>query len=66
MMLITKQNQTTIKEFFENSNIISSDFSMIKNIVALSSSSLETKLICCFKLGFSNSTYLLKSITISL
>ena len=66
MMLITKQNQTTIKEFFENSNIISSDFSMIKNIVALSSSSLQTKLICGFKSGFSNSTYLLKSITISL
>ena len=47
-------------EFFENSKVVSSDFSMMKDIVApLSSSSLPIKLVCCFKSGFSNSICLL-------
>ena len=53
-----------LTEFCENSKVVSSDFLMMKNIVALSSSSLPTTLICCFKLGFPNSICLLKSITI--
>ena len=55
-----------LTEFCENSKVVSSDFSMMKNIVALSSSSLSIKLIYCFKSGFSNSLCLLKSIAISL
>ena len=55
-----------ITEFDENSKAVSSDFSMIKNIVALSSSSLSIRLIYCFKLGFSNSICLLEAIAISL
>ena len=47
-------------EFFKNSIVISSDFSVMKNIVASSSSSLPIKLICCFKSRFSNSICLLK------
>ena len=66
MMLITKLNQKSVTEFCKNSKVASSDFSMIKNIVALSSLSLPIKLICCFKSGFSNSICLLKSIVISL
>ena len=53
-------------EFCEKLKVISSNFSMIKNIVApLCSSSLPIKLIFCFKSGFSNSICLLKSIAIS-
>ena len=57
-----------LTEFCENSKIqiVSSDFSMMKNIVALSYQNLPIKLICCFKSGFSNLIYLLKSIAISL
>ena len=55
-----------ITEFDENSKAVSSDFSMIKNIVALSSSSLSIRLIYYFKLGFSNSICLLQAIAISL
>ena len=50
----------------KNSRVVSSDFSMIINSDASSSSSLLIKLICCFKSVFSNSVYLLKSIAISL
>ena len=53
-------------EFCVDSEAISSDFSTMKNIVGLSPSSLPIKLIYCFKLGFSSSVYLLKSIAISL
>ena len=53
-------------EFREKRKVVFSFFSMIKNIVALNSSSLPMKLICCFKSGFSNSICLLKSIAISL
>ena len=60
------QNQTTVAAFCLNSKVVSSDFSLIKNIVAPSfRSSLPIKLICCFKLGFSNSICLLKSIAIN-
>ena len=59
MMFITKLNQTTVTEFCKNPKVVYSDFSMIKNIVALSSSNLPTKLICCFKSGFFNTTCLL-------
>ena len=52
-------------EFCEKSKVVYSFFSVIKNIVA-SSSSLQIKLICHFKSGFSNSICLLKSIAISL
>ena len=55
-----------LTEFCKNSKVVSSDFSMIKSIVAQSSSSLPIKLICCFKSEFSNSIYLLKSIAIDL
>ena len=56
-----------LTEFCEKLKVVSSDFSMIKNIVApLSSSSLPVKLICCFKSGFSKAICLLKSIAISL
>ena len=42
------QNQTTVAAFCEKSKIVSSDFSMIKNIVAPSFLvSLPMKLICC-------------------
>ena len=55
------------REFYENLKVVSSDFSMMKNIAApLSSSSLPIKLIYCFKSGFSNSVCLLKSIAINL
>ena len=60
------QNQTTVAAFFQNSKIISYDFSMMKNIVALSSvTNLPMKLICCFKSWFANSIFLLKSIAIN-
>ena len=55
-----------LTEFCENSKVVSSDFSMMKNIVALSSSNLPIKLIYCFKSEISNSISLLKSIAISL
>ena len=67
MMLIIKLNQTTVTAFCENSKVVSSDFSMTKNIVAqLSLSSLPINFICCYKSGFSNSICLFKSIAISL
>ena len=57
----------TLIEFCEKLKVVSSDFSMMKNIVApLSSSSLPIKLIYRFKSGFSNLILLLKSIAISL
>ena len=66
-MVIIKPNQTTVTALFENLKVVSSDFSMIKNMVTLLSlSSLLIKLICCFKSVFSNSFCLLKSIAISL
>ena len=55
-----------LTKFSEKLKVVSSDLSMMKNIVALLSSSLPIKLIYCFKSGFSNSIYLLKSIVISL
>ena len=55
-----------LTKFCENSQVVSSDFSMMKKIVAVSSSILPTKLIYCFKSGFSNSICLLKSTEISL
>ena len=58
--------QTTTTEFYQKSKVVSSFFSIIKNIFALLSSSLRTKLICCFKSGFSNSICLLKYIAINL
>ena len=56
-----------LTEFCGKLKVISSDFSMIKNIVAPSSlSSLPIKLICYLSSGFSSSICLLKSIAISL
>ena len=47
------RNQTTIATFCENSKDVSSDFSMMKSIVALSFLlSFPMKLIYCFKSGF--------------
>ena len=61
------QNQKTVAVFCEKSKIVSTDFSVIKNIVgSLFLLSLPMKLICCFKSGFSNSICLLKSIAINL
>ena len=50
-------------EFFKNSIVVSSDFSVMKNIVASCSSSLPIELICCFKSRCSNSICLLKVYT---
>ena len=62
-----KLNQTTVTEIRENSKVVSSVISVIKNIVALSSPILPIKFICFFKSWFSTSlVYLLKSIAISL
>ena len=56
-----------LTEFCKKLKVVSSDFSMMKNIVApLSSSSLPIKLICYFKSEFSNSIYLRKSVAVSL
>ena len=55
-----------LTKFCENSKVVSSDFSMMKKIVAVSSSNLPIKLIYCFKSEFPNSISLLKSIAISL
>ena len=56
-----------LTEFCKNSKVVSSGFSMMKNIVASSSlSSLPIKLIYCYKSGFSNSVCLLKFIPNSL
>ena len=53
MMLITKLNYKTVTAFCENVKVVSSDFSVIKNIVApLSLSSLPPKLICCSNQDF--------------
>ena len=61
------QNQTNVTAFCENSKVVSSDFSMMNNIVAPSFlSNLPMKLIFYFKSGFSNSFCLLKSIAINL
>ena len=54
-----------LKNFCENSKVVSSDFSMIRNIVALSSSGLPIKLISRFKSEFPNANSLLKSVAIS-
>ena len=62
MMRIIKLNQTMVAAFFKDSKVISSGFLMIKNIVTLSSSSLATKQICCFKLRFFNLILFLKGI----
>ena len=51
--LIIKLNQTIVAAFCECSKVVSSDFSVIKNISALLYlSSLPIKLICCLKSGF--------------
>ena len=51
-------------EFYKNSKVVSSDFSMIKNIVATrAAQSVPVKLICY---GSLNLVFLLKSIVISL
>ena len=55
-----------LTKFSENSRVVFSDFSMMKNIVALLSSSLPTKLICYLKSGFFNSICFIKSIAINL
>ena len=55
-----------LTEFCEKLKVVSSDFQMMKNIVApLSSLSLPITLICYFKSGFSNSVCLLKSIAVN-
>ena len=59
-------NQTMVVELCVKSKVVSSDFSMMKNIVAPPSPTLPIKLICCFEPGFSNSSFLLKSIAIGL
>ena len=56
-----------VAKFCLNSKVVSSDFFMMKNIVATSFlSSLPIKLIFYFKSGFSNSVCLLKSIAVNL
>ena len=40
-----------LTDFCENSEVVYSDFSMIKKNFALSSLSFQIKLNCCFKLG---------------
>ena len=56
-----------LTKFCEKLKVISSNFSIIKNVVApLSSSILPMKLICPFKSGFFNPVCLVKSITIRL
>ena len=55
-----------VVELCVKSKVVSSDFSMMKNIVAPPSPTLLIKLICCFEPGFSNSSFLLKSIAIGL
>ena len=55
-----------VTEFCKKLKAVSSNFSIMKNIVALSSSGFPIKLTCYLKSGFSNSICLLKSIAISL
>ena len=56
-----------LPEFCEKLKAVSSDFSMMKKIVAPSSSSnLPMKLFCCFKSEFSDLICLFKSIAINL
>ena len=55
-----------LTKFCVNSKVFFSDFSVMKKIVAQSSLKILIKLICCFKVGLSNSICLLKSIAISL
>ena len=62
---LIKVNQVAFMALCENSKDFSSDFSMIKNIVALYSSSLSIALVWYFKLGFFNSICLLRFITIN-
>ena len=63
--IIRSENQKTLAAFCGNSKVLSSNFSMIKNIVASSFLvGLPMKLIYCLKSGFSNSVCLLKSIVI--
>ena len=53
-----------VTELFEKLMVVSSDFSMMKNIVVpCAAKSLPIKLICC---GSFNLVYLLKSIATSL
>ena len=53
-----------VTEFYEKSKVVSSDFSMIKNIVApVFLKCFPIKLICC---GFFNLVCLLRSIAINL
>ena len=53
-----------VTEFCEKLKVVSSDFSMMKNIVApVFLESLPVKLICC---GSFNLVYLLKTIAINL
>ena len=59
------QNQTTVIAFCVNLKVVSSNFSMIKNVAPPFLSSFPIKLIC-FKSVFSNSIRLLKSIAINL
>ena len=54
-----------LAELRENPKVVSSDFSMIKSIAALSALCLPIKLTCYFKLGLSNLICLLKSIVIN-
>ena len=55
-----------VTEFCEKLKVVSSNSSMMKNIVAsLSSSSLQIKLFFSFKSGLSNSVYLLKFFVIN-
>ena len=58
---------TMLTRICKKSKVVSSDFSMIKKIVApLLLSSLKIKLFCCYKSCFSNSICLLKSTAITL
>ena len=54
-----------LTKFCENSRVVSSDFSMMKNFFASFSASLRIKLISWFESRFSNLICLLKFIAIS-
>ena len=51
-IFIPGQNQTMVAKFWVNLKVVSSDFSMMKNVASSFLSSLPIKLICCFKSGF--------------
>ena len=55
-----------LAEFCEKLEVVSSDFSIMTNVFASSSSRLLIKVICCIKSGFSSSICLLKSFAINL